>query len=114
MIKKEKVHKKKPLFALTNRFVLFLFGFSLVLFSVYLGGNWQNFLDSNQLMLLTILTGSAFFLFCFILIGLISAIVYSFKYKTMYYVKYIVLYFFYALIAVALFVFSIFVNFIAH
>ncbi len=114
MLKNQKLHKKTPLFSLTNRLILFLLGFSCVVFLLYLGGNWQNFLDENQILLLYVLRISSIFLFAFLLAGFTLLIYYFFKNKTYFHIKYILLYVFYILIVLVFFAFSNVIYFIAR
>ena len=62
--------QRKPLlFKMTNRIVLFLFSFSLVLFCFYAAGNIQFFLDKNQKLLLNAVKITSILLLCFLTTG---------------------------------------------
>ncbi len=106
MIKKQKRNKKIPLFSLTNRTVLYLLGLSFVIFFLYIGGNWQNFLDVNQTLLLRILGTVVIFLASFLLLGFVLIIIQFIKKRSLYYVKYLALYFLYSIITLIFFIFS--------
>jgi hypothetical protein len=54
-VSRGRVFLLSSLYWLISRAVLFLFIFSLLLFALYLLGNFQQFLDSSQIMLLQIL-----------------------------------------------------------
>ncbi len=106
MLKKQKIHKKTPLFSLINRFIFFLFGLSFLVFLLYVGGNWQNFLDENQMMLLNILRTLSIFLFMFIIVGLTLLIWYLFNDRKYFYIKYVIMYVIYAIISLCFFMLS--------
>ncbi len=114
MSKNEKINKKSPLFSLTNRFVLFLLGFILVLFSLYFVGNWQHFLDKNQELLLIAISFTSIFLLLFLLVGSVLIVISVVQTKSVYFVKYIILYILYTVIAVVLFFFSNFLTFLSR
>lgn len=67
--------KKSFLFKLTCRTGLFLGLFLVVLFSFYLSGNHQNFLDSTQLFILFLCSLDSILLFLFSLSGLLESVV---------------------------------------
>ncbi len=113
-IKKQNTHKKTPLFSLTNRFVLFLLGFILVVFSFYVVGNWQLFLDENQKLLLLLMNIISIILLVFLLIGFVLIVTNVIKTRSIYFVKYILLYIVYILFTVILFLFSNFITFISR
>lgn len=54
-----------------HRTVLFFFSFLLALFSLFILGNIQNFLNTSQLIILRFLIGSGVLLFLFALVALI-------------------------------------------
>ena len=75
----EKDDSKPVLYRLVARTVLFLvlFLFSLLVF--YAIGNYQNFLDENQYLILTAASLAAIMLFVFSFAGFVVSLVYALK-----------------------------------
>lgn len=107
-------NNKPPIFKLTNRLILFFFLFSCIIFIFYTVGNWQDFLDKSQKLLLYITTVSSIFLLCFMVCGFILIIVYSFKQKTVYFLRFIPLYIIYAVIGILIILFGSAISFFSR
>lgn len=68
-----------------QRTVLFLFSFLIALFSLFILGNIQNFLDSSQLIILRFLIGTGVLLFLFALFAFIFEIYHGIRLRSVYY-----------------------------
>ncbi len=111
MYLKEKHIKKTPLFKLTNRLVLFLLALIFLVFIFYISGNWQNFLDKNQLLLLASVSIISVILLFFSLFGLSLVIHNMFLKKRFEYGRYLLLYVLYIAIGIVMFLFSTLLNY---
>ena len=105
--------QRKPLlFKMTNRIVLFLFSFSLVLFCFYAAGNIQFFLDKNQKLLLNAVKITSILLLCFLTAGSVQILWYATHTKR-FMLRFIALYVPLFIFAFLLFTFAFAVGFFA-
>lgn len=111
---KQHKNKKPPIFKILNRLNLFLFSFSCVIFIFYIAGNWQGFLDDSQKLLLLVTNISSILLLLFIIVGFMLIVVFSFKQKTMYFLRFIPLYILYGAICLSIMLFSSAITFISR
>ncbi len=114
VMSKQNINKKSPLFSLINRFMLFLVAFVLVILFVYIGGNWQFFLDTNQRFLLLVISVISIVLFFMLLIGFVIVIKSLVVTKSLYYMRYLFLYMLYTIVSLFLFLFSNFLHFFSN
>ena len=114
MILQEKLTKKPPLFSLINRFIIFLFGFSLIIFTFYFCGQQKNFLDSNLHLMLRLTTITSCMLLLFLIFGIVFLVINIVRFKTVYYVKYIVMYVLFFFIALILCIGSVLLYSFTH
>lgn len=107
-------NKRPPIFELTNRLILFLFSFSCVIFLFYIAGTEQVFLAENQKLLLLVSNISSILLLWFMFVGFILIVVYSFKQKTTYFLRFFPLYILYGIICFVIMLFSSIITFLAR
>lgn len=71
------------LYKLASSMVLIWFFFEIILFSLYLIGNYQQFLDKTQLLILKVLSYSSFitFVLCFISLAILVLLIVTKIYK---------------------------------
>lgn len=105
---------KTPLFQLTNRFILFLFSFSVLIFFLYLIGNKQHFLTRNQLLILSIVNITSISVLFFLLSGILQILWLVFYKKNYGYIKYSILYIFIIPISIFFILFSTGIEFFAR
>ncbi|MGI5172064.1 hypothetical protein H0R92_00485 [Treponema sp. OMZ 840] len=99
--------KRKPfLFKITNRSILFLFSFSLIIFFFYAAGNRQQFSDENQKLLLNIVRFVSAGLLCFLCAGFVQIVVYLIKTKNKRLIPFLVLYIFFFIVCFAQLLFT--------
>jgi len=106
--------KKPALFRVTNRLVYFLFSFSVVIYIFYIAGNYQQFLDNTQKLILTVLAYTSIILIFFCICALVEAFVYSFKLKTTYFIRFIFMYVLIGIISLFNAFAGIFITYISH
>jgi hypothetical protein len=106
--------KKPVLFRVTNRLIYFLFSFSLVIYIFYIAGNYQQFLDKTQKLILTVLSYTSIILIWFCICAIAEVFVYSFKLKTTYFMRFIIIYVLIAIISFINAFAGTFITFISH
>ncbi len=114
MISKENIIKKTPLFKLTNRLVLFLIALIFLVFIFYVSGNWQNFLDKNQILLLQVVSVLSVLLVFFVVVGLVMIVHHLMYRKTIAYLRFLFMYIGYILFGILMFAFSTFISFFSQ
>ena len=111
VILQEKTTKRQPLFSLTNRFILFLLGFTLIIFIFYVCAQTRGFLDSNLRILLGITCVTSTTLLLFLIFEFFYVIFNTIRFKAFFYLNYVVLYIVIFLVALIICVISVLLYF---
>ncbi len=111
MILQEKTTKRQPLFSLTNRFILFLLGFTLIIFIFYVCAQTKGFLDSNLRLLLGISCVTSTILLVFLIFEFFYVIFNVIRFKAFFYFNYMILYIVTFLVALIICIVSVLLYF---